>query len=37
VSVTASKKTVIVGGVVHHTEAGVAVQGSGGDQQQTVQ
>lgn len=35
-SVQANKKTVIVNGVVHHTEAGVAVQGSGGDQQQTV-
>lgn len=35
-SVQASKKTVTVGGVVHHTEAGVAVQGTAGAQVQTV-
>ena len=35
-SVVASKKVITVAGVVQRTEAGVAVQGTGGDQQQTV-
>lgn len=32
----ASKKSTVVAGAVQRTEAGVAVQGSGGDQIQTV-
>jgi hypothetical protein len=36
VSVQAPKKVVVVAGAVARTEAGVAVQGSGGDTKQTI-